>query len=744
MAFSAHKDEDTLLERYDNQQEFMRKVAQVGELVKKSKFTCFFTGAGISTDAGIPDFRGPNGVWTCKAKGIASPTGTSTLSAIPTQTHMSIVELLKTGNAHYLISQNCDGLHRRSGVPPNQISELHGNGNIEYCEDCGFQYLRDYSCYRITNSSDHYTGRHCVNTINNKTCNGRLLESTIDFGQNLPEIPLEKAFQASKKADLHIALGSSLTVSPACTMPKTTAKTNGKLVICNLQKTPLDHLCSVRIYQRCDVFMQALMNYLNLPIPDFKLNRRFKFIKYQDSSIEFSGIELGTNGQEIPATLMKCLEIWHDNTQQRITIQNLNQKPKFKVPENLERLLLKIHTMQHYAEPPITFEFDKNFIHQILHSNKVFEGFISFQYTPKTQTWIINDSSIPVRLFDFNDENSSSNQLNSKKYNLKKQFVRSSTNFTPNPRLWSCLTKVIDENGEGCVLLSGGACSSSNLSDLFIYRKNQWISFSISSFDQRYSGKLPFVNKPRWGHSACDVEKKFVFFFGGWDSDCQYNDIWLLDTQEHSFISLEATGEIPSPRACHSCSVIYDLQSLFIFGGSCCVNGKYEFYNDLYQFNTLNHSWKKIQTFGDIPSPRSQHSSILVDSKHLLIIGGYCGNKVLNDVYLLDFTTFYWKKLDTFGDIPPSFSVSETNFRVYPACFSSCLLLPNSQPHVLYSGETGTYLLDLTSLRWSKFDSLESFKGATAVFISDFSAISYGGIKNGDSTSDLSLYSIID
>jgi NAD-dependent SIR2 family protein deacetylase len=176
--------------------------------------------------------------------------------AMPTATHMSLVELQNRGILTYLISQNCDGLHRRSGILPEkvkyfrflfstpssashcrllfQISELHGNTNLEYCSKCKKEYLRDYSAsasYRFS-VHDHRTGRMCVAP----GCGAPLLDSIINFGENLPEVPLERAMDQSNKADLHIVLGSSLTVSPACNLPKATAKHGGKLVICMRSK----------------------------------------------------------------------------------------------------------------------------------------------------------------------------------------------------------------------------------------------------------------------------------------------------------------------------------------------------------------------------------------------------------------------------------------------------------------------------------------------------------------------------
>ena len=271
MAHTAHADEETVRERYDSPDELEKKVDLLATLVRRAKHMVAFTGAGISTSAGIHDFRGPNGKWTREAKGLQPLRGVDTVSALPTPTHMSLVELQKLGILKYLISQNCDGLHRRSGFPAANISELHGNSNIEVCEKCGQGYFRDIACHRLDRSRDHFTGRFCSRS----RCQGPLCEYTIDFGQSLPEGPLNLATMHSRKSDLHLAMGSSLTVRPACTMPELTARNQGALVIVNLQPTPLDDKATIKIHAKTDTVMAMLMKRLGYNIPRFRLRRRF-------------------------------------------------------------------------------------------------------------------------------------------------------------------------------------------------------------------------------------------------------------------------------------------------------------------------------------------------------------------------------------------------------------------------------------------------------------------------------------
>ena len=255
-------------ERMDSPEELNDKISQLVRMISSSQHIIAFTGAGISTSAGVPDFRGPEGKWTRQAKGLRPVTGVSTLKAIPTRTHMAIMELLRRGVLKYLVSQNCDGLHRRSGVPASSISELHGNSNVEECESCGQQFFRDFACHRESRGHDHGTGRGCT-----RCGRGRLLEWTIDFGQQLPSRGLALAYRWAEQSDLCLALGSSLTVSPASDVPEIVAR-KGRLVVVNLQPTPLTEQAALHIYAPVDVVMDAVMTRLGLPVPPFRLRRR--------------------------------------------------------------------------------------------------------------------------------------------------------------------------------------------------------------------------------------------------------------------------------------------------------------------------------------------------------------------------------------------------------------------------------------------------------------------------------------
>lgn len=167
-------------------------------------------------------------------------------SAYPSKTHMAFVSMLNAGLMKFLVSQNTDGLHRKSGVTPDKISELHGNTNREKCADCGKEYLRDFRVRNAQRVKDHRTGRAC----DDPNCRGQLEDTIINFGEGLPEEDLDNAFNHASCSDLCLSMGSSLRVTPAADVPKTVFENGGKLVIVNLQKTPLDPYAALNIHAR--------------------------------------------------------------------------------------------------------------------------------------------------------------------------------------------------------------------------------------------------------------------------------------------------------------------------------------------------------------------------------------------------------------------------------------------------------------------------------------------------------------
>ncbi|TVY19132.1 NAD-dependent protein deacetylase SRT1 [Lachnellula arida] len=331
-----------------------RKAQTLATQIKKSAHFIAFTGAGVSTSAGIPDFRGPDGAWTLRAQG-RQRTGkaVSTLQAIPTPTHMALVELQNQGLLKYLVSQNCDGLHRKSGMLPANISELHGNSNIESCKDCGKEYLRDFRAVATYEKTvhDHRTGRKCA------LCGGVLLDSIVNFGDFLPAAPLQHAQDNAEKADLCLVLGSSITIPPACTIPESVGKKKGaKLAICNLQETPLDDLASMRIYAKADDLMIRVMEKLNLLIPTFILRRRLVIdveMRQDKPQLTVYGVDVDLT----PATFLKSVKLGYNRRLVRSEPFVFNFRTSLESPLELK---FELEFMGHYGEPNLDVDFEYN------------------------------------------------------------------------------------------------------------------------------------------------------------------------------------------------------------------------------------------------------------------------------------------------------------------------------------------------------------------------------------------------
>eukprot|EP01102_Stenamoeba_stenopodia_P013743 TRINITY_DN4496_c0_g2_i2.p1 TRINITY_DN4496_c0_g2~~TRINITY_DN4496_c0_g2_i2.p1 ORF type:complete len:569 (-),score=144.52 TRINITY_DN4496_c0_g2_i2:67-1773(-) len=255
--------EEELREYNDPEDEFKEKVKQVAELLKQSKHTVVFTGAGISTAASIPDYRGPNGVWTLRDKGLA-PNAAVDLDVVkPTFAHYSIAKLYERRKKKqdvgidFVVSTNIDGLHRRSGLPKDAIAEVHGNSYLEVCEKCHKEYHRDFDCTKAGCNAQHLTGRTC----DREGCGGRLLDSIVHFGEGIRDFEL--AYQNATQSTLSLVLGTSMKVLPAAAWPSLARKNSGgKMVIVNKQKTDHDREAAVRIFANTEDFFQELMQHL--------------------------------------------------------------------------------------------------------------------------------------------------------------------------------------------------------------------------------------------------------------------------------------------------------------------------------------------------------------------------------------------------------------------------------------------------------------------------------------------------
>jgi len=237
-------------------------------ILSESSNTVVFTGAGISTESGIPDFRSPTGIWT-KNKPIEFKDFLSseeirvefwkrkftvdlTISkAKPNAGHMIISELNHVGKVSKIITQNIDNLHQISGVPEENVIELHGNTTFAKCLDCDLRYELNSikKLFEQTNKPPY-----C------KKCSGIIKTATISFGQSMPKEEMLKAEKASLSCDLFIAIGSSLQVYPAASFPLVAKKNGSKLVILNREGTDLDKYADLVIHDEIGEFLSKVLN----------------------------------------------------------------------------------------------------------------------------------------------------------------------------------------------------------------------------------------------------------------------------------------------------------------------------------------------------------------------------------------------------------------------------------------------------------------------------------------------------
>jgi NAD-dependent SIR2 family protein deacetylase len=212
-----------LKETRESTRAVQRKVTKLAELLRQHKgrvWCC--TGAGISTSAGLPDFRGPHGIWTKqqqesgKLKRNASGAGAeprlaSSFGAVkPSFTHHALTALVTAGYINHIATQNVDGLHRRAGAPLNKLSELHGNVCLEVCSECHAEFHRADD---VGGVGLRPTGRKC------DECGGMLRDHVLDWDDALPKDHVRRTERRARKATMSIAMGTSLRIKPVGDMP---------------------------------------------------------------------------------------------------------------------------------------------------------------------------------------------------------------------------------------------------------------------------------------------------------------------------------------------------------------------------------------------------------------------------------------------------------------------------------------------------------------------------------------------
>jgi NAD-dependent deacetylase len=232
-------------------------VTHLRELLAAARHAVVFTGAGISTESGIPDFRSPGGIWTRMAPIDFQDFVRSEemrreawrrrfamedtfRAAEPNRGHRAVATLVRRGTVSSVITQNIDGLHQASGVPDRQVIELHGNTTYAACLDCGERH--ELAPIRAAFEKDE-TPPVCMK------CEGLVKTATISFGQSMPVLAMRRAEAETLAADLFIVLGSSLVVYPAAGFPELAKHNGAKLVIVNREETGLDRYADLVLHE---------------------------------------------------------------------------------------------------------------------------------------------------------------------------------------------------------------------------------------------------------------------------------------------------------------------------------------------------------------------------------------------------------------------------------------------------------------------------------------------------------------
>jgi NAD-dependent SIR2 family protein deacetylase len=228
-----------------------RHIDTLARWILDSEHLVAFTGAGISTDSGIPDFRGPDGVWTRRDAGLPPPRWRVPPGQVqPNASHRALAELQRLGKLRFLIAQNTDNLHRRSGIPPELLAELHGNGQLMRCLDCDRQYPRDEVGWDRDRWGPGYRSHKPVRGQPAcPECGGRLVSSVVNFGDPMPEKELTLAGAHAQDCDLMLVLGSSLMVQPAASLVGLALRSGARLVLVNQGETPYDKAATLRIWE---------------------------------------------------------------------------------------------------------------------------------------------------------------------------------------------------------------------------------------------------------------------------------------------------------------------------------------------------------------------------------------------------------------------------------------------------------------------------------------------------------------
>ncbi|HQI80196.1 MAG TPA: Sir2 family NAD-dependent protein deacetylase [Deltaproteobacteria bacterium] len=244
-----------------------QRVGVLARQIARGGSNVFFTGAGISTESGIPDFRSAGGIWSryrpvsfdefmnsrqARVEYWKQKVAFAELMAgvRPNPAHLAIVRLFRMGLVEAVITQNVDGMHQAAGMPEDRVIELHGNGLRVRCMSCREVSPLKEALDRIRAGDDAPQCR----------CGGFLKPDTISFGQTMPEPEVRKAFGLAQACDCLVVVGSTLVVQPAASIPASAVDAGAFLAVINLSETPLDKKADVLIAERAGTVMEGLVD----------------------------------------------------------------------------------------------------------------------------------------------------------------------------------------------------------------------------------------------------------------------------------------------------------------------------------------------------------------------------------------------------------------------------------------------------------------------------------------------------
>jgi NAD-dependent deacetylase len=251
-------------------EDLKKNIKKLAEIIKEIGEFNIFTGAGISTESGIPDFRGPEGIWK-KYKPVmlneflGNPSARAEYwrrkialypalkEAEPNEGHIALAKMFEKGFLKYVITQNIDGLHQKSGIPDDNVIELHGSNAYISCLSCGKRYEWEDVLPLFDNGIE---APIC------EECEGWLKPATISFGQSMPQLETAKALMVAKNSKILAAIGSSLQVYPAASIPGITKQAGGFLVIINNTPTVQDNLTDIILQGNAGEILKEITKFI--------------------------------------------------------------------------------------------------------------------------------------------------------------------------------------------------------------------------------------------------------------------------------------------------------------------------------------------------------------------------------------------------------------------------------------------------------------------------------------------------